>query len=81
MSVTTVVAFGVEVGARTPASVEDVDSTTLVYDAEQQLMMVRSSDNTETLVPWCRHTDGPTTTNANTDGRGGPEYDQDHRED
>jgi putative ATP-grasp target RiPP len=68
----------VDVAARTPASVEQVDIDSLVYDPERQLTLTR--DGAE-LVPWCKHTDGPTSSNANTDGAKGPEYDTDHRED
>lgn len=79
-SVPTVVPFGLAVAARHPILIADVDVTTLVFDPDRQIMLVRDGD-AEELVPWCKHSTGQTTTNSNTDGHGGNETDTDHTED
>ena len=72
--------FGLVVAAREPIPVEDVDLAALVYDPERQIMLVRDGE-TGTVMPWCKHSTGQTTTNSNTDGQGGPETDEDYTED
>lgn len=76
-----VVPFGIAITSRVPGSIEHVDMGALVYDPDQQLTMTR--DDTGALSPLClaKHTDGPTSTDANTDGRNNPEWDSDVRED
>lgn len=74
-----VTAFGIEVAARVPIPVSDVDQTQLVYDPEQQIMLVPAGAGLHT--PWCKHSDGQTTTDARTDGHGGRETDTDWTED
>lgn len=72
--------FGLVVAAQEPVPVEDVDLTALVYDSDRQIMLVRSGENGR-LMPWCKHSTGKTRTNSNTDGKGGPETDEDYTED
>lgn len=72
--------FGLAVAAREPIHVEDVDLTALVYDSDRQVTLVRDGD-TGRLMPWCKHSTGKTRTNSNTDGKGGPETDEDYTED
>lgn len=74
------VPFGLAVAAREPAPVEDVDVAALVYDPDRQIMLIRDED-TDRLMPWCKHSTGRTNTNSNTDGKGGPETDEDYTED
>lgn len=74
------VPFGLAVAAREPIAVEDVDFSALVYDPDRQIMLVRDGD-TARLMPWCKHSTGKTKTNSNTDGKGGPETDEDYTED
>ncbi|MGH4026382.1 MAG: putative ATP-grasp-modified RiPP [Pseudonocardiaceae bacterium] len=79
-AVSSPVPFGLAVAARVPVSTEEVDLNTLHYDTDRQIMLVRDGE-TETLVPWCKHSTGKTNTNSNTDGKGGPETDEDYTED
>ncbi len=72
--------FGLVVAAQEPVPVEDVDVTSLVYDPDRQIMLVRDGEGGR-LMPWCRHSTGKTNTNSNTDGKGGPETDEDYTED
>jgi putative ATP-grasp target RiPP len=74
------VPFGLVVAAREPLAVEDVDLSTSVYDADRQIMLI-ADEVTSRLVPWCKHSTGKTNTNSNTDGKGGPETDEDYTED
>lgn len=74
-----VTAFGLEVAGREPIAVDEVDLSTLTYDPDQQITLTR--DENGLVTPWCRHTDGPTNTQQNTDGHGQNETDTDHRED
>ncbi|MGH3898551.1 MAG: putative ATP-grasp-modified RiPP [Pseudonocardiaceae bacterium] len=66
--------------AREPVPIEGVDLTTLVHDPVRQITLVRDGE-TDTLMPWCKHSTGKTNTNSNTDGKGGPETDEDYTED
>jgi putative ATP-grasp target RiPP len=68
------------VAAREPIPVEDVDLTALVYDTDRQITLVRDGDS-DKLMPWFKHSTGKTNTNSNTDGKGGPETDEDYTED
>ena len=79
-AVDTSMPFGLVVAAREPVSVEDVDLTALVYDPDRQITLVRDGE-TGRLMPWCKHSTGKTRTNSNTDGKGGPETDEDYTED
>ncbi|HKR48022.1 MAG TPA: putative ATP-grasp-modified RiPP [Pseudonocardiaceae bacterium] len=79
-AVTVSLPFGLAVAAREPAVVEDVDLTALVYDPDRQIMLVCDGE-TGRLMPWCKHSTGKTNTNSNTDGKGGPETDEDYTED
>lgn len=72
--------FGLAVAARRPIPVEDVDLTALSYEPHRQIMLVQDGE-TGRLMPWCRHSTGKTNTNSNTDGKGGPETDEDYTED
>ena len=72
--------FGLAVAAREPLAVEDIDLAALVYEHHRQIMLVRDGE-TGRLMPWCRHSTGKTNTNSNTDGKGGPETDEDYTED
>jgi putative ATP-grasp target RiPP len=72
--------FGLEMAAREPIPVDDVDLTALRFDDDRQIMLV-SDGESQNLVPWCKHSTGQTTTNSNTDGHGGNETDTDHTED
>jgi putative ATP-grasp target RiPP len=72
--------FGLAVATREPVPIEDVDLTALVYDPDQQIMLVRDGESGR-LMPWCRHSTGKMRTNSNTDGKGGPETDEDYTED
>lgn len=74
------VPFGLAVAAREPIAAEEVDCSALVYDPERQIMLVRDGE-TARLMPWCKHSTGKTNTNSNTDGKGGPETDEDYTED
>ncbi|GAA2817163.1 hypothetical protein [Saccharopolyspora taberi] len=74
-----VTAFGLEVAARKPIPVSEVDLTRLVFDPERQIMLTPGDNGVDT--PWCRHSDGQTTTNSNADGHQGPETDSDWTED
>ncbi|GAA0516294.1 hypothetical protein GCM10011581_46170 [Saccharopolyspora subtropica] len=74
-----VTAFGLEVAARKPIPVSEVDLTRLVFDPKRQIMLAPGEDGVNT--PWCKHSDGQTTTNSNADGHGGPETDTDWTED
>lgn len=79
-SVNPSIPFGLAVAAREPIPVEDVDLTTSVYDSDRQITLVRDRE-TNRLMPWCKHSTGRTNTNSNTDGKGGPETDEDYTED
>ncbi|MFN2496490.1 MAG: putative ATP-grasp-modified RiPP [Pseudonocardiaceae bacterium] len=72
--------FGLAVAAREPVPVEDVDFSALVYDTDRQIMLIPDGV-TSGLMPWCKHSTGKTNTNSNTDGKGGPETDEDYTED
>lgn len=72
------VPFGLAVAAREPIATDDVDLTALLYDSNRQIMLVRDSG---VLMPWCKHSTGKTNTNSNTDGKAGPETDEDYTED
>ena len=72
--------FGLAVAAREPVSTGHVDLVALVFDHGGQIMLV-SDACTGVPTPWCRPTDGKTTTNSNTDGQGGRETDEDWTED
>lgn len=72
--------FGLAVASREPIPVEDVDLSALVYDPDRQMMLVHDRE-IDTLMPWCKHSTGRTNTNSNTDGKGGPETDEDYTED
>jgi putative ATP-grasp target RiPP len=74
------VPFGLIVATRETISAEEVDLNALRYDTDRQIMLVRDEEP-ETLVPWCKHSTGKTNTNSNTDGKGGPETDEDYTED
>lgn len=78
MSASTPVPFGIAVAARQPVHTVRIDESALVWDTQRQIMLVRDG---AVLVPWMRHTDGVTNTDSNTDGSGGRETDEDHRED
>lgn len=80
MTVNTSLPFGLAVAAREPIPVEDVDVAALVYDPDRQITLVGDAESGD-LVPWCRHSTGKTKTNSNTDGKGGPETDEDYTED
>jgi hypothetical protein len=68
--------FGLAIAARQPIATDHVDESELMFDEHQQIMLVRGSS-----IPWCKHSDGKTTTNSNTDGAGGLETDEDWTED
>ena len=61
-----------------PAVVAVGDLTRYGYDHARQIGVVHTPDG---LVPLARHTDGRTSTRTNPDGNGGPDSDQDVRED
>jgi putative ATP-grasp target RiPP len=73
--------FGLAVAAREPVPVENVDLTSLVYDPDRQITLVRDGETDRLMMPWCKHSTGKTRTNSNTDGKGGPETDEDYTED
>jgi putative ATP-grasp target RiPP len=50
----------------------------LAYDPERQIGLIHTAGE---MVPLSKHTDGPTNTQTNSDGRGGYDSDSDHRED
>jgi len=64
--------------AVTPAVVAVGDLTRYGYDHTRQIGVVHTEDG---VVPLARHTDGRTSTRTNPDGNGGPDSDQDVRED
>lgn len=72
--------FGLAVAAREPVPVEEVNLSALVYDPDRQITLVRDGEFSR-LMPWCKHSTGKTNTNSNTDGKGGPETDEDYTED
>jgi len=72
--------FGLAVAAREPIPVDDVDLTTLIYHPDRQIALIQDEEGGRS-VPWCKHSTGKTNTNSNTDGKGGPETDEDYTED
>ena len=72
--------FGLAAAAREPVPVQEVDLSALVYDADRQITLVQDGEFGG-LMPWCKHSTGKTNINSNTDGKGGPETDEDHTED